>query len=1332
MAETKIQTSFAAGELSKNLYARVDLDKFTVGAALLRNFYVDWRGGASNRAGTKYVNKCKVNGARLMPFDFNTEITYMMEFGPQYIRFYTSGQPLLEASQPILGMTSANPGVFFVPLHGWSVGDEIVLSAPNMLDYDKRQLLVGSVVDASHVTFTDLFGNNINTTGVTFAGPVTGSRIYTLASPYLAADLFDLNFTQSADVVTIVHPNYIPYNLSRVTASQFQLVADVIGPVIDPPTALTVSASAAGNNNYGYVVTALNEDGTEESIICVPEVVSSKLLDQTASPPVQIVMHWTAPSQIVSSYNIYKWGPVGKASGAPPTIFGYIGNTKATTFTDANIAADFSKVPPDFQDPFDPGQISGVKVLTGGAYTSGGSVSYVALTIVGDGTGAAGYAVVDYGTGAVVGAFITAPGKGYTTATVTAGAGGATFEAQISPESGTYPSVVSYVQQRRGYAAPNGDPQAVTLSQTGNYNNFNVSPVVADSDAITLRLASTEIDFIQSMTPMSSGLVILTSGGAWLLSGGTPGAPITPSATTATRQASHGANRLPPIVRNYNVLYMQQKGNTVRDLAFNFYLQSYVGQDRSYLSQHLFTNFNFIQWTSAEEPLKLIWLVRDDGKLLSLTYLAEQEVYGWAQHDTQGLFRSVASVSEGTVDAVYVIVSRYVQPGADCGSGWYDFIERFDDRKFDCTEDVWFLDCAVANEKEFPAFTIYDSGPIGTVGGNVELCAAPSTNLYGGSGLSSPMGGVALDYVASSSAPLHYARGNFDFDNNRLYHEQAVAGGDPNTNGHSMFVFNLQTRAQIAGPLAPGEIAFASPGVTCVDYAGGILYGTSDGANLVGRCVVTDAGVATNTTFNATGVTGGLSAVGYVAQITDGTNQYVLATGLNSGQGVPAHSSPCFVVQMTGTIQAIAAGNPADITQPFQNYFDELPGGGIAPGNAFPIRGPRGAGFVLVVDPVGGVGTVQVGVYIMQLLADGKVWKTKIGAVVPTAVDAAWTSISLESAVYDETDGNIICLFLGSNANRYLTKISSNDASVIWKISVAPSVPFWQSRVRDGKMNFIDNAGSPWALKVIDTLAGTVLSTTAETVIGPNTFATDDATGQIVVQVNDIATTMWATFGPANPTAWATPGQVVQIGCGKVTVVTNDTPFELHGTVTSPLTNAIPNDPTGTVGTPVTDFSVATPTTTVRGLWHLEGKSVMAVADGLVVGPFTVTNGKITLQDAATNIVVGLLYQAQLQTLYLDAPGPNMQGKRKAIPAATIRLADSRGPKIGRTFDDLIEMQGLQVVGANPQPLVTGDFREVLFSDWETNGQLCVQQDYPLPLTVLGIIPEFVRGDTAN
>ncbi len=92
MALPVMQTSFAAGELSPALNARVDLAKFQIGAALMENFFVDYRGGASNCPGSRFVAPCKaIDGRpRLIPFTVSTAAAYVVEVGNLYMRFYAN------------------------------------------------------------------------------------------------------------------------------------------------------------------------------------------------------------------------------------------------------------------------------------------------------------------------------------------------------------------------------------------------------------------------------------------------------------------------------------------------------------------------------------------------------------------------------------------------------------------------------------------------------------------------------------------------------------------------------------------------------------------------------------------------------------------------------------------------------------------------------------------------------------------------------------------------------------------------------------------------------------------------------------------------------------------------------------------------------------------------------------------------------------------------------------------------------------------------------------------------------------------------------------------
>ena len=929
MAQSIIHTSFAAGELSPNLFGRVDLEKYHVGAALLRNFFVDYRGGATLRPGTQFGARCKstVSGdKRLIPFAVSTEQTYALEFGNNYIRFISDNALILESAKTITGITQANPAVVSSTAHGYSNGQEVVLEGiVGMTTLNGGNYLVAGAT-ANTFQLQDLDGNPIDSSSYpAYVSGGTAQRVLEISSPYAAADVTNLSYVQSADVLTIVHPDYPPQNLTRTSPTAFSLSPVIIGPVAAAPTGLVGTPTTIGSYNYGYVVTTVSLDGTEESPPCFAVVISSVLLDQTTGKAVKLT--WDPPSQTYSAFNIYKWGPI-PSTNPSETVYGYIGQTQSLTFSDLNIAPDFTHIPPQFADPFSPGQIEGVSVVNGGGGYSG---FLLPLSFSGPGTGAEGFAVVDPATGIIIGAAITKAGKNYSSVTITCGAGGAVFGSTLGPQSGTYPSTVSYIQQRRVYGGPDGEPESLTLSRTGRYDNFDTTPITLATDAIQISLASREVNAVRGMVPAANGLIVLTTGGAVLLSGGGPGQPITPSSVTAASQASTGAANLPPIVVNYDILYVQSKGALVRDLSFNFYVQSYYGNDRSSLANHLFYGHTLIEWAWSEEPHKIIWVVRDDGLLLALTYVPEQEVYAWSRHDTLGLFESVCSISESQVNAVYFIINRLIN------NQWVQFIERLQLNAFNYVQDAWTVDCGLALGETFPNATLYAGAASGT--------------------------GVL--FTASSAV---------------------FSGGD------------------------------------------------------VGKAIW---------------VGGGLAFV----------TAYISST---------------------------------EVTCDFQ-------------------------------------------IPIVEVLSNGL------------------------------------------------------------------PVPF--------------GAGS---------------------------------------------------------------------------------------------------------------WSLDTPVTVISGLNHLEGQMVTGLADGVVVTPRVVLNGSITLDQPATRVTIGLGFQAQLQTLYLDVGEPTVQGRRKTLPAVTVRLDKSLGLKVGSTFNTLTQLKDTAVPVSVPNPLFVGDIRVIIGSNWNTPGQLCVQQDFPLPASVLGLIPEVVIGDDGS
>lgn len=532
---------------------------------------------------------------------------------------------------------------------------------------------------------------------------VSGGSPVVVTTPYAIADVPLLKFTQSADVLTITHPNYPVYQLKRTGAAAFSLSLLTIGPVIQPPTGLSGAPSATGTYCYAYRVTAVSLDGKEESL--PSNIYYNRASAVLGTSNATMSLTWAPPAQAVAYYKIYKMGPVSQTS-LPNSVFGYIGQATAAQFTDNNIAPDFSQTPPQNTNPF------AVQSITDIAVTGAGSTSsqYVYLPLVisdSTGSGASGYAITN--SSGVTSAFLDAGGSGYTAPAITvSGVSGVTFSTILSASSGTYPSVPVYFQQRLGFGTTINAPESVFFSQTGNYSNFDVSPTILDSDAITASLAGRQVNVIKSFVPMSTGLVTFTSGGALLISGGSSTAPLTPSSISALPQGSSGANDVPPLAINFNILYIQNRGNIVRDLTFNYYVQNYYGFDRSTLSSHLFLNYSIVDWAYAEEPHRLVWATRSDGALLSMAYVAEQEVFGWSRHDTDGLFQSVCTIPEGNVNAVYMIVQRYI------GGAWTNVVERFASRVYKYVQDAWELDCALQYAQTYPNATIYPGACVGT------------------------------------------------------------------------------------------------------------------------------------------------------------------------------------------------------------------------------------------------------------------------------------------------------------------------------------------------------------------------------------------------------------------------------------------------------------------------------------------------------------------------------------------------------------------------------------------------------------------------------------------
>lgn len=256
------------------------------------------------------------------------------------------------------------------------------------------------------------------------------------------------------------------------------------------------------------------------------------------------------------------------------------------------------------------------------------------------------------------------------------------FYTESDTEDNTYikPECSCAFQQRLVLAAPSADPTMIAASRLGysvvnnGTNDFAIynfgldSPITADN-AVHMKLAARNSNNIFHMLDLGA-LVIFTDTGEFVIRGS-----LNANEVPNLNQASaNGCSRnLPPLAVNNSAVYVQARSGTIRDLGFEFDSDNFNGTDLTLFAPHLFENHTIAKWTYQQFPHSVLWVVRDDGVLLSLTYIKDQQIWAWARHDTgrptgtisssghdtgECFYEDACSIPEGDEDVVYVIVRR--------------------------------------------------------------------------------------------------------------------------------------------------------------------------------------------------------------------------------------------------------------------------------------------------------------------------------------------------------------------------------------------------------------------------------------------------------------------------------------------------------------------------------------------------------------------------------------------------------------------------------------------------------------------------------------------------
>lgn len=248
-----------------------------------------------------------------------------------------------------------------------------------------------------------------------------------------------------------------------------------------------------------------------------------------------------------------------------------------------------------------------------------------------------------------------------------------------------YPSAVGIWNQRLVYASTKEKPSTLWFSRVNEFNDFTSSILNNPEEGMELTISSKDNDTIKELVNMDN-LIVMTQGKIWRISG------TSLTNMSAVIESHSGTSGLSPFVTKKSILYVEPSKNKVSNFIYSYELNGYTGSQLDILARDLFDGYEITGLSYGENPYGVLYAVRDDGALLGLTYMREENIYAWHKHTTQnGSFKDVCVITKEDKDYVFCLVERTTETGNKIL-----FVERFEqqiNQKQD-SSDSCHLDCA--------------------------------------------------------------------------------------------------------------------------------------------------------------------------------------------------------------------------------------------------------------------------------------------------------------------------------------------------------------------------------------------------------------------------------------------------------------------------------------------------------------------------------------------------------------------------------------------------------------------------------------------------------------
>lgn len=712
------RAGFTGGEIAPLVHGRTDIAKYPLSLKTAINMMVHVEGPVSNRAGSEFVGPAGVDGTRqrCIPFKFNTVETYCLEFGNLYMRVIRDGAYVLDSLRLITGdVTSIAKAVgCLVSTPDTSAianGDHVYISGvEGMVELNDRFLTVSDLIVDTSFKLKDRDGVYIDSTNFTaFIAGTTDQfqSVYEIVTLFTEADLRNIDYVQSGDVMTLVVSygtvaeggrDEVVQDLTRTADDLWTITTVAFAPSMASPAGLAVDAFPATGSiamtgmtkaSPAVITTGAAHGFSVDDEVALSDIVESSGSDWTDALNDKKFLVDSIPLATTMTIRDIVTGTVVDSSGF------------AGTFTSGQLEEKLYRY-----------RVTAVEAETGeeslpieeavASITLTSSLT-IALIITAPPTD-----VVDFyniykesnGFFGFIGQTEELRFVDDNIAPVLSDASPPLVARNPFSAIDKYPGVVAYYKQRRAFARPNGNRQTVYLTQVGNINNMNVSRPQKADDAVTFSLPSRLGGEIQHLIQMDD-LFVLTTEDIWRSTSGDNAYSIE-NIRNIVNNAAKGSSKVKPLIIGGSILYVQFQVPVIWELVPDeFDALRTVAKKRTILASHIFEQRTIVDWAFSSYPFSLIYIILDDGTFAILTWDAEQDLWAFCPQITDGEVESVAVVPEEGEDYVYISVKREIGSSDTVRR----FFERYHSRVFTDVQDAFFVDCGKSLDLPIPITT---------------------------------------------------------------------------------------------------------------------------------------------------------------------------------------------------------------------------------------------------------------------------------------------------------------------------------------------------------------------------------------------------------------------------------------------------------------------------------------------------------------------------------------------------------------------------------------------------------------------------------------------------